>query len=353
MYMTVDEIRLRSKRISAIQDATDEDLEFWVEEALDEIHAHCLQDFAFEPQVTKSARVATTTIVTLPKVLSGDVTVKSVTHGILYDSHRISNKLPTGGSVSEVYLSPNYLSQFTPTGPVELFPGSFHLGYYVNNKIDRSHRTDILTITGDWGFARTPEELLILSVNSFRALYEQHRINDLAHTFADTTNAITVPAATTLDEAVTLLNDILTQLSAHVLDDTLHLEASDAIELDEATDLDSAIELIGNLKTVFGAHVLSETAHAEKDTDSSPKFSTDFAYGVMPTPIRRAFLRLVQRIAIRDNSEDIRQANMPYSHESLGDDYSYSLDNPTLRNLLRPAEMKMLAPYVNRGKVVV
>jgi hypothetical protein len=69
--------------------------------------------------------------------------------------------------------------------------------------------------------------------------------------------------------------------------------------------------------------------------------------------IRRVFLRLVQRLAIRDEAEDHRQINSVYASETLGDGYTYDLNNGTLRNLIRPEEAHMLLPYVNRGRIVI
>jgi hypothetical protein len=349
MYMTGDEVRALSRRLPEIINATDEELSFWMDEAFDVLNSYCQQDFVYERQVTKTVRATTGTLVYLPKVLSGEVTLADDCGNTFYST---TTSLNDGCRTSTT---------------VELFPGNFVLGYYRYNQQYPGRGPHTLHVTGDWGFAPTSEGLLIDGVNSLKAAYEKHRVSTVAHNQADTlnpilsadaslvpTNTITVTSGFDLTSVAILLNELKGAINSHFGDFVVHVAAdTNTSVLPDVTDVASAWALLVDLKGRFNAHISNLTYHIETDTANLVKASADLEGSVMPRQIRRAFLRLVQRIAIRDDAEDHRQINSPYSTETLGDGYSYDLNNGTLRNLLRPEEVHMLLPYVNRGRIVI
>lgn len=350
MYMTGDEIRALSRRIPAICNATDEELDFWMDDAFDVINNYCQQDFTFERQVTRQVRASNNTIVTLPKVLSGDITVTDE------DGRGLST--PSASTSSSTYPTYGGTSSGFVKGPkgadIEVFAGTNHLGYYQNNIKQPRQAAKLLNVTGDWGFALTSTALLTDSVNEVKAAYEAHRADATVHVAADGVNVITSPDATDFDSSAVLLNELKAVINSHFQDITAHNEA-DSTEITEpdVTDETSAFVLLADIKSQLNSHFSNTTVHDEADTANEITANTDQYGAVMPRVIRRVFLRLVQRIALRDDPEDIRQLNSPYANETLGDDYTYDLSNGTLRNLMRPEEAHMLLPYVNRGKVVM
>lgn len=351
MYMNGDEVRTLSRRIPEIINASDEELHFWMDDAFDVLNNFCQQNFTYEKQVCKSVRATTGTLVYLPKVLSGEVTVAD--------------------SNGSVFFTTSTMSGNAPSTSIELFPGNFVLGYYRYNKQYPTNDAHTLFVTGDWGFAPTKTSLLVDGVNSLKAMYEKHRINTVAHNQADTLNPVlsadatytintlkslepNVEAINDFEAIAVLLNELKGVINSHFGDFVVHVAADiNTTTLPDVTDEASAFALLSDLKAKFNAHIASTAYHVEADTDNRLMASSDSEGSVMPRQIRRAFLRLVQRIAIRDDAEDHRQLNSPYSSETLGDGYTYDLGNGTLRNLLRPEEAHMLLPYVNRGRIVI
>ena len=189
-------------------------------------------------------------------------------------------------------------------------------------------------------------------------MYEAHRVNTVVHSAPDLLNPILSPVATDLETAAILLNELKGVVNSHFGDFVVHQVADPNVAIMvDVTDLQSAMCLLWELKLKFNAHTQNggstTSVHANYDVANYATFSTDFDGAVMPRAIRRVFLRLVQRIALRDEAEDHRQINSPYVNETLGDGYTYDLSNGTLRNLIRPEEAHMLLPYVNRGRVVI
>lgn len=340
--MTQDEIRALSRRIPAVINATPEELDFWMQDAFDVLNNYCQQDFVYERQTTKRVRATTSTLVYLPKVLSGRVVVTDENGSAIFDSND------------------------GPSSRVELYPGNFVLGYNDGNRVYRSPDARVLYVTGDWGFANTKEDLVISSLNALLAAYEAHRQDALVHNVADVNNAVTTPPATISPATspqpytaiIDLVNELKLDMNSHFGDLIVHsADDTNISTLPYATDLDTAIALINDLTTKFNTHLTkggtATDPHLLVDESYSITSLTDYEYSIMPRVIRRVFLRLVQRIAIRDDAEDHRQINSPYSSESLGDNYSYDLGNGTLRNLMRPEEAHMLLPYINRGHITI
>src|SRR3990167_3483455 len=344
MYMDSVEIKAFSRRIPAILDATDEELSFWMDEAFDEINAFCQQDFVYEKQVTRRVRATTSTLVYLPKVLSGNVIISSSSGGsVLFDSNTVFN---------DPFVDVPINSSF------EFFPGTFTFGYYGRNTAYRSPNAQTFLVTGDWGFALTQEALLVDFVNSLKANYIAHAADITSHIIADVVNVVLSPNATDLVTAFTLLNELKAVINAHMGDTAVHTNAdTNTTTVADAVDTSTAFVLAEDLKSKYNDHLLKDAnsnpaIHLAADTTNNSTASTDNINAVMPRQLRRVFLRLVQRIAIRDDAEDHRQINSPYTSETLGDGYSYDLGNGTLRNIIRPQDANMLLPYVNRGWVV-
>lgn len=363
MYMTGDEIRALSRRIPAVCNATDEELSFWMDDAFDVLNNFVQQDFVYERQATKRVRATTNTLVYLPKVLSGLVTVVDCLSGdtiAVIDSSTCQTFAGLGSAVGGgLFTDAGSGNVSTTGGPIEVFPGNFVLGYYTGNIKLRAPNARLLDVTGDWGFIGTKEELLSLGLNDLLAAYEAHRQDALVHIIADVNNAVTSPPATTdLTSILALVNELRLDINAHMGDLIVHqADDPDITLLPAATDLETAIDLFKDLVNKYNLHLgrggSATDPHAFADTDNTVSVSLDFEGPIMPRVIRRVFLRLVQRIAIRDDAEDHRQLNSPYTSETLGDGYSYDLGNGTLRNLIRPEEAHMLLPFVNRGRVVI
>jgi len=358
MYMTGDEVRTLSRRLPEIINSTDEELSFWMDDAFDILNNFCQQDFVYERQVTKSVRATTGTLVYLPKVLSGSVTVADALGTIIFSSNTniigvAGDGIYTGEGDSGVG-TPGIYGGNGSSSMVELFPGNFVLGYYQYNTPFPRPTARTLYVTGDWGFAPNRGQFLYDGINALKASYTKHIASTVAHSQADTLNVLLLANATDLETAALLLNEIKGAMNSHFGDFVVHKAADpNIVTTPDVTDEASAFALLQALKGRFNAHVSSLTYHIEVEVGSTLTVGVDPASAVIPRQIRRAYLRLVQRIAIRDDAEDHRQINSPYSTETLGDGYSYDLGNGTLRNLLRPEEAHMLLPYVNRGRIVI
>lgn len=353
--MTGDEIRSLSRRIPEIVNATEEEIGFWMDEAADVIHAFCQQDFTYERQTTKQVRAGTNTMVHLPKILSGDVTIKDDHGGVVFSNikpeNRYLDRVIFNDSDSLVYTS---IGLSTDGLAIELFPGTAMMAYYQGNKIYRPAKAKLLYVTGDWGYTPNKELFFITAVNTLRTCYEEHRTRTDFHSVADTANPIISPLASDMVTATTLLNELQNAINSHFNNVVSHKEADTGIStLPACTDIDTGFKLVKDLKEKFNKHAYSVKFHLKEDDVNTMLAGVDPDIAVLPRPIRRAFLRIVQRIAIRDEAEDFRQLNSPYTSETLGDGYTYDLSNGTLRGLIRPEEAHMLLPYVNRGRVII
>jgi len=348
MYMTVVEIRALSRRIPAIVDATDEEIIFWMEDATDVIHSYCQQDFTYDRQATRQVTGNGSGTVYLPTVLSGDVDIADGGTTVFSASGTSFGTTPAL-YVNECYCKWDY--------PLSLISGSSSFSFGSGFRRSNSS-SSVYSVTGDWGYYPTVEGLLYDGTNTLKALYESHRASAVYHVSPDTMNTIVSPDATDLSTVAVLLNELKGVINSHFGDFTVHNVADTNVAvLPDVTDQNSAMRLLSELKRKFTAHLAKGgsnlTVHLDSDTENGALFSVDFVGGVLPRAIRRVFLRLVQRIALRDDPEDHRQMNSVYTNETLGDGYTYDLSNGTLRNLMRPEEAMMLAPYINRGPVVV
>lgn len=99
-------------------------------------------------------------------------------------------------------------------------------------------------------------------VNQIKAVYEFHRVDLLAHTASDTTNAIAAPLATDLATAQTLANELKTDYNAHRTQAGVHdnNDATNTITSANATDQGTLNTLLNELKTDINAHMASGPA---------------------------------------------------------------------------------------------
>ena len=336
--MTDPEIRAYSRRLSVICEATCEELEVWMEEAFDLINDFCQQNFTYEKQVMKTLCIThPNTMIYLPKVLSGDILIADNEWNVLWS---------TDGSGSN-------------QDGFEVCPGNFWFIDCRNNTLYPTPDAQTVMIKGDWGYANSPETLLVDYINSVVQTYDSHRLHPTAHLMDDVINVTALPAATDLDSAILRINELKGVINSHFGDFTVHTNAdNDLITTPDAVDAPTAALLGRAIKGQFNLHIARDATssppiHLEADTANRMVETTNLDTSVLPRNIRRVFLRLVQRLALRDDPEDHRQMNMPYANETLGDQYTYDLSNGTLRNLIRPDEANMLRPYVNRGRIVV
>lgn len=96
----------------------------------------------------------------------------------------------------------------------------------------------------------------LVLANELKALYEFHLSDDLAHKVADPAPALTV--ATDLATAQTLANAIKADYNVHRASTTYHYtaDATNTIASADATDQSSLNTLLNELKTDIGAHLL-------------------------------------------------------------------------------------------------
>lgn len=81
------------------------------------------------------------------------------------------------------------------------------------------------------------------------------------------------------------------------------------------------------------------------------KITANWGTATVPTDVELVYMRLVERIAARIHEDDVLQQHSPYQSQDDGDQYNYSLDNGTLRNLLRPEDRAQLWKWVSHGRV--
>lgn len=325
-YATIDAIKDASPNISVITDGSDEDILRWANEAFILINRHCAQDFTFESQVTKSTR-ATGTNTWLPKVISGDVTVYANLPGL--DPELVDNDEGL---------------------ELDTDPGVYWLRYLPLNRANAAFgaRATTLAISADWGYPLTVEELLVLAANDFFEKYNAHLLSTTHHLAADSANGVSGTAQDTAD-VITMLNALKAAYNLHAVSTVYHEDAgTDLITAANATDEDSCVTLALDIKAIYNLHIADTEAHLVADTASVTRSVTN---PIMPPEIVYTFIKVVQRIAIRDNDEDFRYQNSGYTNESFSDGYSYSLANGQLRNLIMPQDEAMLAEHCNDGVI--
>lgn len=326
MYATIDEIKASSPRVPQVLTASPSDIELWMEEAAEAIHTFCSQSFLFEPGVSKRIGLSADGLAILPTYLSGKVTV-SFDGGDRVSSTDLEHE---AGGLSIRYLGSN-----------------------VGGWSTSQRRTpQFLSVYGDWGYAPSTEFLVVAYANDLKTRYNAHRQDTEAHIAADNTNVILSADATDLSTANTLLNELLEVVNAHFGDTSVHSVAdSNTTVSQSATDERSAMSLARALEAAWDAHLSNGSAHVELPSDNQ-RTVVSLETLVLPRSLKRVFIRLVQRCAVRDDEEDNYNRNIGYQSEKTGDGYDYDLSNGTLRNLIRPEDFQVLHYFVNDGVVV-
>lgn len=297
-----------------------------MDEAAEAIHSFCSQNFVFEGHVAKRVPLLDAASGVLPKYLSGKVSV--VDDG--GDRVTSTDLEYEAGGLSISYLPYNV--------------GTWSTSY--------RRTSQFLTVTGDWGYAPSQEFLVVRYANDLKARYNAHRLDTEAHNAADNTNTILSADATDLSTAITLLNELLTVINDHFGDLSVHSVAdSNTTVSASATDEPTAVALSRALEDSWDEHLSNTDAHTALPNENQSTIASVDSL-VIPARFKRVFIRLVQRIAIRDDEEDNYNRNIGYQSEKTGDGYEYDLSNGTLRNLIRPEDFQVLHYMVNDGVVV-
>lgn len=324
LYATLAEIRAAKPTVAKIANSTDQDLTRWATLAKIHVDVYCEQNFEFEQQVTKRLIATVHPTIHAPKFMSN---VTSVTVNA------------PGETAEDVDLDTN----------IEWDNDQYWLRYLPLDREDPSRSRVYLNVTADWGFPQTLAELIITAANDLRTKYEAHRVSTTFHNSADATNDVTAPVATTIGSAYTLLNDIADQLAAHALDDTAHEEAETLTMPADASTEATAQTLADALTTFFNDHADNTSVHLEADTDL---VTVSVNNTVFPDKLKMAYYNIIQRIAVRDNADDLRYFNSGFDSEGWGDEYKYSLTDSTMRQTISPEDAMFLYEYVNQGVVV-
>lgn len=98
----------------------------------------------------------------------------------------------------------------------------------------------------------------IVLANELRALYELHRVDDLAHKLKDTTNTITAAVCYDLTTVQALANDLKTKYNLHravVASHSGGADSTNTVSSANATDLATSITLLNEIKTKLNAHM--------------------------------------------------------------------------------------------------
>lgn len=127
------------------------------------------------------------------------------------------------------------------------------------------------------GFVHYPRELTITPggsidiANDLKTQYELHRTRGI-HAISDGTNTITSDDATTLGTAITLANEIKTDLVAHAANTGGVWHSTSVpvtVSAADATDYASLVTLLTELLLDYDAHQINPTAHSAPGTDDT------------------------------------------------------------------------------------
>lgn len=322
-YATNEEIQAASPNIRQIMEGTNDDITRWAAEAFVRVNIFCRQNFIFESQTTKQVIGSYHPTMFLPKVISG---AKSV----LVNS---AGSVATEGDVTNDFRFEN---------------GQYRFRYLPKNVYYPSIDDLYMDITADWGYVDSSVTALITSANSLRSLYGTHIASTVYHLVADG-NTVATSAATDEASLVTLVNELKSLLNVHTASTVFHNAAGSVVNTPDATDESSALALLTALKAAYNVHIADTAAHLEADT-STLNAAVDTP--VLPEEIKIAFIKVTQRLALRDNEDDQRYHNAGFTNETWGDGYTYSLSNADLRALIHSNDAVLLWEHVHNGRTV-
>lgn len=318
-YATLDEIKDRSTRINAVADATDPDIELWCDEAYVRVNKACGQKFTFEAQTAKRVEVGSTNFLYLPAPISGDISI------VDEDGEEMD------------------LEDF------KFYEGKWYCHYYGMNTRYRERDPFYIIITADWGFVNTTEAMVVAFANEAKVQFNAHCADTDVHASADSTNPVATANATDLTSAYTLLNAIKANLNAHMASVTYHSVAdTDVVTAANASTEATAVTLAGAIKTAYTDHLVDD-GHVEDDETNQLLYSV--TNPILPREIFTVYLKVVQRLGVRDNVEDNRQQMSGYASERFGDGYNYDLSDKTQLSIIQPSDWELLQDYINTGNV--
>lgn len=127
--------------------------------------------------------------------------------------------------------------------------------------LTEAHGVSSITRTGSLA------ELIALA-NELRTDYTAHLADDTVHDVVDATNVLTAPAATNLATAITLLNQLRTQYALHRVDLGPHdvADGTNTVASSACTNRETAVTLANQLKTAYNAHLSQATVHPANDS---------------------------------------------------------------------------------------
>lgn len=324
LYATHSEIRENCANIETIQSATEAQLNIWGTEAFVRINLWCGQDFQYEVQAEKTTYGSYHPTIFLPKVMAGDAVIN------VTDQHGAQT--------------------LVPSTDIEHIPYSYSFRYLPLNQVLPPDDLIRFSVKADWGYVQSKEALVIHFANEVKSKYEAHRSSGTYHVVYDGVNVTTSPSATDLTTALALLNELRTDYNAHILDTTVHLAAgTNAVTAATATDAATALALAADLQKQFGLHAPDTALHPAGDAS---KVLGSTAHRILPEEIKIAFYKVLGRIALRDNPDDLRYHNSGFTSETFGDGYSYNLSNAELRALIHPNDAALLWNHQHSGRTV-
>jgi hypothetical protein len=122
---------------------------------------------------------------------------------------------------------------------------------------------------------KTNDSAIILA-NDIKKQYNLHRTSEILidaelqgiHIIGDSSNIVTAPDATDLNSCITLLNDIMVQFNAHVIDLSVHTNSDIQYQTHfiAADKLASAILLANDVRKLFELHRQNRFVHEHADT---------------------------------------------------------------------------------------
>jgi hypothetical protein len=209
-------------------------------------------------------------------------------------------------SETEVYIPTGSFSSLNVGQQIEITgtPSGRNDGLFSILEAITSNRLKLDNVNFDISDVAQTTDKIVALANDLKSRYEFHRVQTVTigtdiegvHGTDDIINIITAPAATNLSSAITLLNDIRTQLNAHVIDVSgtppVHnsLDALSIVEAIQATNLPSALLLVNDIRKKYENHRQNRFIHQNADTINRVIVNAAVVVtGVYPGPLTGPF----------------------------------------------------------------
>lgn len=198
-------------------------------------------------------------------------------------------------------------------------PSGRNDGTFVINEVRTSKRLRLANANFDISDVAQTTALVIALANSLKEEYEGHRIQQIevdeiitsVHGTNDIVNFITAPISFDLSTAITLLNNIRTKFSAHVIDvsgDPQVHRMADIENIPEspaATGLASAIVLANELRRKYETHRHDRFVHQIDDSINRVTVTAvKVVKGVFPGPLTGPFQWILQDLRLGTVAND-------------------------------------------------